>query len=115
MHNSAVFKAFLPELATHLGRSQREVRRTGILGTEFPYQRVRIYHGDDTKFPESVFDFGFAFPIIAPHKEAIAVFAQNAGYFVFNHLRIVALRSDHRARKERIIWAAKDWWKHLDG
>ena len=113
-HNSQVFEDFLPELAAHLGRPQEEVRKTGILSTEFPYQRVRVYYGDDTEFPDSVCDFGFAFPIISPEREAIAVFAQHAGYFVFNHQCIVGLRED-RLGNERIIWRPEDWWKHRDG
>lgn len=110
--NSEVFELFLPELAGHLGRDVDDVRRTGILGTEFPYQRVRIYYGGDVATADSVFDFGFAFAVIAPRREAIAVFAQNAGYYVFNHLCIVGLRSSRRS-KEKVIWGPSDWWQHL--
>jgi hypothetical protein len=111
--NSEVFELFLPELAGHLRREVDDVRRTGILGTEFPYQRVRVYYGDDAATADSVFDFGFAFAVIVPRREAIAIFAQNAGYYVFNHLCIVGLRTSRRS-KERIIWGPSDWWRHLE-
>jgi hypothetical protein len=110
-HNHQVFLAFLPEIAKHLGRSEKEVRRTGIIGTEFPYQWVRIYYGDDRKHPNSTCDFAFAFPIISRRKEAIAVFAQAAGYFVFNHLCIVAVRGTRQAKREKVIWGPKNWWQ----
>jgi len=110
-HNMQVFRDFLPELARHLKRPAKEVRKTGIAGTEFPYQWVRVYYGDDRKHPDSVCDFGFAFPVISRRKEAIAIFAQNAGYFVFNHLCIVAVRKDRRSARERVIWGPDDWWR----
>ena len=109
--NMRVFHEFLPELAKCLGRSRKAILRTGILATEFPYQWVRVYYGDDRKSPDSVCDFGFAFPVISRRKQAIAVFAQNAGYFVFNHLCIVAVRKERRAQRERVIWSTEDWWK----
>ena len=109
--NERILEEFLPELAEHLRRTPEDVRETGILGTEFPYQRVRVYYGDETEYPDSVCDFGFAFPIISRRREAIAVFAQHAGYFVFNHLCIVALREDRASETERIVWGPGDWWK----
>jgi hypothetical protein len=108
--NMRVFDAFLPELAKHLARPRAEVRRTGIRDTEFPYQWVRVYYGEDRKSSDSVCDFGFAFPIISRKKEAIAVFAQNAGYFIFNHLCIVAVRSTRLAKREKVVWGPAQWW-----
>jgi hypothetical protein len=110
-HNDQVFRDFLPELAAHLKRPEDEVRKSGIAQTEFPYQWVRVYYGDDRAHPDSVCDFGFAFPIISRRKEAVAVFAQHAGYFVFNHQCIVALRSDRSARDEKVVWGPENWWQ----
>src|SRR5262245_12737988 len=110
-HNHSVFRDFLPELAKHLRRPESEIRRTGIAATEFPYQWVRVYYGEDRKHPDSTCDFGFAFPLISRRREAIAIFAQNAGYFVFNHLCIVAVRGSPRAKKEKVIWGPKHWWR----
>ena len=108
--NNRVLEAFLPELAKHLGRPQSELRRSGIRGTEFPYQWVRVYYGESRKTPDSVCDFGFAFSVISRKREAIAVFAQNAGYFMFNHLCIVAVRGNRLAKRERVIWGPEQWW-----
>ena len=61
-HNHQVFNDFLPELAKHLKRPEKEIRRTGIAATEFPYQWVRIYYGDDRKHLNAIHcDFAFAF------------------------------------------------------
>jgi hypothetical protein len=109
--NHRVFEDFVSELSQHLGRSVRDVKRTGILATEFPYQWVRVYYGEDRKGADSVCDFGFAFPIISRRKQAIAVFAQNAGYFVFNHLCVVAVRSRKDAKRERVVWNREHWWQ----
>jgi hypothetical protein len=111
-HNHQVLEDFLSELAAHLHRPEEEIRAQGIYGTEFPYQWVRIYYGDDIKAPDSVFDFGFAFPLIVPKREAIAVFSQNAGYFVFNHLCIITLRETRKSKDEKQIWSPEDWWAH---
>jgi len=108
--NDRVIEAFLPELAKQLRRPQADVRRTGILATEFPNQWVRVYYGDNRKTADSVCDFGFAFPVISRRKEAIAVFALNAGYFTFNHLCIVAVRGSRLAKREKIIWGPEQWW-----
>ena len=110
-HNDQVFRDFLPELAKYLKRPKAEVRKTGIAAAEFPYQWVRVYYGDDRKFADSVFDFGFAIPLISQRREAIAIFAQNAGYFVFNHLCIIGVRKSRQARSEKLIWGPEDWWR----
>ena len=110
-HNNQVFLDFLPELSEYLGRPLKEVRKTGIAAAEFPRQWVRVYYGDDRKFADSVFDFAFAIPLISRKKEAIAVFAQNAGYFLFNHLCVVGVRKDRRSRSEKIIWGPEKWWR----
>ncbi|MES2632271.1 MAG: hypothetical protein V4669_04825 [Pseudomonadota bacterium] len=112
--NQLVFDAFLPELASHLERSIEDVQRTGILQSEFPYQRVRVCYGDDRQFPDSVWDFGYAFALISLTREAVAVFAQHAGYFVFNHCCIVTIRESYQLTDEKVIWDVADWWRHRE-
>jgi hypothetical protein len=108
--NKHVFEALLPELAKELGRPRTQVAKSGILPTEFPYQWVRVYYGERKQSAASICDFSFALPVIAPKKQAIGIFSQTTGYFMFNHLCIVAVRANEFAKRERVIWGPKQWW-----
>ena len=73
-----VLGEWLPELALHTGRPERELSEGGLSALDFEPGVLRIELMDG-----SFVEFHYAFHLLSERHKAIAVFSEHCGYHVF--------------------------------